>query len=182
MANVKISKLISHALRHEPEKYGLKLDPDGWVYIDDLLLGLRNALGENFTISKTDVESIINFSDKKRHEIVGNKIRSKYGHSIQISLDIESTIPPRNLYHGTKIQNYNNIKLQGLKRMRREFVHLSSEVDQAKKVAERRKGKTIILIIDTQRAVEFGVNFFSREDVWLCKHIPADYISLLSLK
>ena len=29
-----LSKLVSHALRHEPAAYGLKLDADGWVALD----------------------------------------------------------------------------------------------------------------------------------------------------
>ena len=39
---VKLSKTISHALRHKPEEYGLTLDSEGWVPIQELL----HALGQ----------------------------------------------------------------------------------------------------------------------------------------
>ena len=32
----KISKTISYALRHRPDEFGLKLDVEGWVPINDL--------------------------------------------------------------------------------------------------------------------------------------------------
>ncbi len=37
----KISLVISHALRHEPYVYGLVLDENGWVSVDDILSVLR---------------------------------------------------------------------------------------------------------------------------------------------
>ena len=36
-----LSKLVSHALRHEPEAYGLRLDKDGWVSLDTFIAAVR---------------------------------------------------------------------------------------------------------------------------------------------
>ena len=38
---IRLSKRMSKALRHRPERVGLTIDPDGWVPVADLL----NALG-----------------------------------------------------------------------------------------------------------------------------------------
>lgn len=36
---VRISKYLSRHLRHAPERIGLKLEPGGWVAVDELLRG-----------------------------------------------------------------------------------------------------------------------------------------------
>ncbi|MGL5488477.1 MAG: RNA 2'-phosphotransferase, partial [Shewanella sp.] len=33
----KVSRVVSHALRHEPWLYELELDEQGWVTVDDLI-------------------------------------------------------------------------------------------------------------------------------------------------
>ena len=35
--DVKVSKYLAKHLRHSPEELGLKLQPGGWVSVDDLL-------------------------------------------------------------------------------------------------------------------------------------------------
>ncbi|GLH96713.1 hypothetical protein Pa4123_19870 [Phytohabitans aurantiacus] len=40
---VKLSKRMSLALRHAPERFGLALDEGGWVRVDDLLAALDGA-------------------------------------------------------------------------------------------------------------------------------------------
>lgn len=82
MDYVKLSKEISYALRHAPWKYELVLDENGFVPIEQLLHSLNslNEYGRNVT--KEDLEYIISNSDKKRHEIVGDKIRALYGQSV----------------------------------------------------------------------------------------------------
>ena len=37
-----LSRVMSHALRHKPEMYHLKLDSEGWVLIESLLTALRS--------------------------------------------------------------------------------------------------------------------------------------------
>lgn len=80
MDYVKLSKEVSYALRHAPWEYELELDENGFVLIEQLLNSLNslNEYGRNVT--REDLEYIIANSDKKRHEIVGDKIRALYGH------------------------------------------------------------------------------------------------------
>jgi hypothetical protein len=94
-----ISKIISHALRHEPWVYELELDNDGWVDIDNLIKALNNTGNDEINLSV--IYSIIKNSDKPRFEIKGNKIRASYGHSIDHKISHTLTMPPEVLYHGT---------------------------------------------------------------------------------
>ena len=80
----KLSKEISYALRHAPWEYELELDDEGFVPIEQLLHALNE--GGNYVddrpVTQEDLEEIIRTSDKKRYEIVGDRIRALYGHSI----------------------------------------------------------------------------------------------------
>jgi putative RNA 2'-phosphotransferase len=43
VAHADLSRAVSHALRHEPWLYELKLDEAGWAPIDQLLAALRES-------------------------------------------------------------------------------------------------------------------------------------------
>ena len=48
----KLSKIISHALRHKPSLYNLELDNDGWVKIKDLIHSLKELDNNYKKLSK----------------------------------------------------------------------------------------------------------------------------------
>ena len=84
----KLSHILSYALRHNPLKYNLVLDKEGWTSISELLIALslhsydhhrsNRWLGH---IEKQNLEEMIARSDKVRFEISDDKIRALYGHS-----------------------------------------------------------------------------------------------------
>ena len=78
---VRLSKTIAHALRHKPEDYGLTLDAEGWVAVDDLLAALQKRFGARRAVSRADIETIMTESEKQRFEIRDSRIRAFYGHS-----------------------------------------------------------------------------------------------------
>ena len=61
--------------------------------------------------------------------------------------------------------------------MSRQYVHLSEDVETATLVGNRKKGETILLIIDTELAQSQGIKFYiGNEKVWLLDGIPAEFI------
>lgn len=178
MNYIKLSKIVSHALRHEPSFYGLKLDNEGWTDIENLLSSLRNKLSEWGDLSKDDLISMIDHSDKKRHQIQEGKIRAIYGHSVQGKLKKEESLPPEFLFHGTTSDKLLDILDKGILPMERQYVHLSHDEDNAVKVASRRASKGVkILLIESERACKEGVKFYREsEGIWLADKIPSKYI------
>ena len=68
----KLSREVSYILRHNPDKYGITLDSEGWCSVDDLIHKLSETpLWKGLT--RDDLETMIELSDKKRHEIKGEK-------------------------------------------------------------------------------------------------------------
>jgi putative RNA 2'-phosphotransferase len=82
---IKLSRTVSHALRHETWRYGLELDSYGWVHLIDLVVSLRCHRNEWRKLAENDIIEIISKSDKRRFEIYNGKIRALYGHSLPAS-------------------------------------------------------------------------------------------------
>jgi putative RNA 2'-phosphotransferase len=96
-----LSRAISHALRHEPWLYELELDDEGWTSVEAVIVALRHVGQEWGEVSRSDIEAVITRSDKRRHELVGDRIRALYGHSMPGRLRREPANPPEVLFHGT---------------------------------------------------------------------------------
>lgn len=180
MKLTELSKEISYALRHAPHEYELELDEEGFVPIDQLLHAINEGGNYDRTVTKADLEEIIRTSEKKRHEIVGDKIRALYGHSVPQFIKKDEGNPPDVLYHGTTDRAYPEIEKNGLLPMARQYVHMSVDTKMANQVAKRRYGGTVILKIDAKAAVADGIKFYVGNDmVWLANAIPPKYISVL---
>ena len=177
MDYLSLSKIVSHALRHEPEKYGLVLDKNGWVSLKQLVNFLNANFIEWSSLKVSDIEDMIKQSVKIRHEILGGKIRATYGHSTQDKLTKKSAEPPEYLYHGTTLEKLSSIKKQGLKRMQRQYVHLSKDKETALLVAKRWKSAFIILTIKSKEAHRQGIKFYPESNnIWLSDKISSEFI------
>src|SRR5579864_1959338 len=134
----RLSKTMSHALRHKPEQYKLTLDNEGWVPTQDLLVALRQHRNAWHSLTEVDLVEVIRQSEKQRFEIQDGKIRAFYGHSIAEKVEHQPTQPPTVLYHGTTPQAARTIRVEGLRPMKRQYVHLSADKATAIQVARRR--------------------------------------------
>ncbi|WP_324281761.1 RNA 2'-phosphotransferase [Cyanobacterium aponinum UTEX 3221] len=174
--HIKKSKILSLILRHQPEYIDIKLDEKGWVSINELLSGCEK---KGIKISREEIEEIVKTNDKKRFTICKytDKIKANQGHSINVSLNLKCANPPDILYHGTTIKFKDSIIKQGLLKMNRHHVHLSSDIETAKKVGSRH-GKVMILVIDTKKMTEDGYKFYlSENNIWLVDQVPSIYFS-----
>jgi putative RNA 2'-phosphotransferase len=172
-----LSKEISYALRHSPQQYGIVLDEQGWTSVDLLIESLKGQERFKF-LSLSDIEKMIQKSEKKRHEICDGKIRALYGHSIKEKIMREPIKPPDVLYHGTARRFTQSIFDVGLVSKRRQYVHLSEDTNTAETVGKRRDEKPIVLKINAKQAWDDGVLFYwGNDNIWLADYIPAKYIT-----
>ena len=103
-------------------------------------------------------------------------IRANQGHSIPVDVELEELAPPEFLYHGTSEKFSASIKLQGLLKKSRLYVHLSSDVETAEKVG-RRHGVPKIFLVESGKMFRDGYKFFcSVNGVWLTEHVPMIYL------
>ena len=180
MDYLKLSKEISYALRHAPWEYELELDEKGFVPVVQLLDALNEGGGYSRDVTVEDLESIVHNSDKKRHEIIGDRIRAIYGHSIPGKVNYDSSTPPVILYHGTARKFTERIMAEGLKPMSRQYVHLSTDVDTALQVGLRRDSSPVLFEVDAESARIDGLDFYRGNDkVWLADEVPPQYLQLI---
>ena len=171
-----ISKLISLVLRHKPEAIGINLDRNGWVPVDELIKKINES---GTSLTPDTLRKVVDTNDKQRFSFNEDltKIRANQGHSVDIDLELKSVKPPEILYHGTAEKFVDSILKEGIIKQRRQFVHLSVQIDTANSVGSRH-GKPIILSIDAKSMAEDGFDFFISENgVWLTEEVPAKYIS-----
>lgn len=173
---VRISKLLSLGLRHEPAALGVTLDRAGWAEVDAVLLGL-SARGE--AVTAEELEEIVASSDKQRFAISpdGATIRANQGHSVDVDLGLAPRTPPEMLFHGTSRAFLASILEAGLERRARTHVHLSADERTAEIVARRRKGDIVILRVRARALCESGEPFFQSENgVWLTERVPPAFL------
>jgi len=174
----RISKYMSYLLRHNPED--LKIDNEGFVQLNELLSKVKARYP---VADRKLLMSIIHESDRKRFEIVDDKMRALYGHTIDVKMNLREDNQVIVLYHGTTPEAACEIMKTGLKPMRRKWVHLSPTKEIAFEVGKRRTRIPAILTIDVLKARSNGIKFYKATDkVYLCQHVPAKYIRMCAFR
>jgi len=176
MNRVKVSKLMAYILRHSPGEFGLKPDREGFVPLDELLKALRAVYPD---VTEDFVREIVKRDPKGRYEIRGGKIRARYGHSFKVKLDHEEDTESRVLYHGTPRRNLPRIMREGLRPMRRQFVHLSTSREEAIETGRRHGRDVVLLIIDADCLRRKGLRVYKAgKHVRIVERVPPECIIL----
>lgn len=165
---MKESKRLAYLLRHSNLP-----DYNGWVKVSVVL----GTLGE----SLQDLQQIVESDNKGRFEFAEDKssVRALYGHSINVDLGLEPTIPPLVLYHGTAEKYIDSIMKEGLRPRKRNFVHLSETIDMAKQVGTRH-GSPVVLSIDIEAMISAGYKFYKAPNgIWLTGDILPKFLKVV---
>lgn len=175
-SDVKLGKFLSLVLRHNPDAAGISLDEHGWADVQELLAGVRRSGRQ---INMETLERIVRENNKQRYSFNTDhtKIRANQGHSLQVDVELTAVHPPRYLYHGTAARFLPAIQQEGIKKMSRQYVHLSGDFQTAL-VVGRRHGSPVVVTINAEAMTHDGVTFYLSENgVWLCEYVAPVYFS-----
>lgn len=179
----RLSKFCSLVLRHAPHDFGLDPDERGAVPLADLLDVVR-GVRRHAEATADDLREMVRTSDKQRYELYPaegeqpERIRARYGHSYQ-QVEYEPATPPAELWHGTGSAALEAILADGLKPMSRQYVHLTDDVEIARLVGQRHKGKLTLLRVDATAAHAAGVVFHNPGPrVFLCGPLAATFLAV----
>ena len=184
----KLSKFLALILRHQPERFGLVLDEEGWAPLSevmDILHGLPNFRWA----TKADVMTVVDGGEsngssgldieKRRFEVAEGCIRARYGHSVAQPIRYEPCVPPATLYHGTSPDALEAIRREGLEPMERQYVHLSPDPETATRVGARHDDRPLVLAVRAADAHAAGIAFHQAdESVYLARHVPAEFLEI----
>ena len=172
------SRFISLILRHKPQVIGITLDEHGWADVKELIDGVNRS--EGHYLDQELLEEIVRTDEKQRYSFNEDHslIRANQGHSIPVDVELEKRTPPDILWHGTGEKYVASIKEGGLLPKTRLYVHLSSDMETAKKVGSRH-GKPVVFRVDCRQMEQDGYAFFlSANNIWLAKEVPAAYLTM----
>lgn len=171
----KLSRRLSWLLRHGANEAGLPMDAAGWVTLSDLRAHTR--------VSRTALERCVADNDKRRYEVVGNRIRACQGHSTEgtpvtaEALEASWTEVHRAelLFHGTTPEAVPQIATSGaLLPMARTHVHLAGQPDD--KVGKR-ANVGVLLVVDPGALTAAGRRVYqSPNGVFLVRDVPWDCV------
>lgn len=174
---VRLSKFLSYALRHDPTAVGLEMDGGGWVDLEQLF---RAAEHEGYRLDADRLRALMSESEKDRFELGPDedRVRATYGHTVDVDPGLEPADPPARLYHGTARSSLPSIRREGLRPRGRNYVHLSTSREEARRVGARH-GRPVVLTIRTEKLDAPDRSFFrSADGVWLTGPVPPDFLVL----
>jgi len=174
---VATSKLLSYVLRHRPDSIGLALDANGWAGVELLLAQLAAA---GHAVDRPLLDRVVVANDKQRFAFSadGTRIRASQGHSVAVDLALPPSAPPDVLHHGTATRFMKSILASGLRASGRNHVHLSVDIESARRVGARH-GFPAVLRVDAQRMQADGMVFYCADNgVWLTEAVLPRYLAI----
>lgn len=179
-AKARLVRTLAHALRHEPEKHGLRLDKAGWADLEAMLRSLRKRSVHWRRLGREDLEWFVNGDRSERFECRGNRIRALYGHTVRHVRTAAAQTPPATLYHATTTATVAAILKSGLHPMGRRHVHLTSDVRYARQVGRAKSCDWTLLAIDALRASAEGTRFFlANHHIWQTAFVAPRFLHVM---
>jgi putative RNA 2'-phosphotransferase len=169
-ATTRLSKRLSWLLRHGAGEAELDMDAAGWVPVAQVLAALR--------IGRADLDEAVRANDKRRLQLVGDRVRACQGHSLvgmpvtQDALEASwgTVTPSRSLWHGTSVGAVPGIAARGLLPGRRSHVHLAEDADSH---VGKRLHVDLLLEVSPHALAEHGLRVFQAPNsVLLVRHVP----------
>jgi putative RNA 2'-phosphotransferase len=144
------------------------MDKHGYVQLEQLVA--------NTKLTITQVLNAVDKDSKQRYLVKDGAIKAQQGHSIPVELELEESVPPEILFHGTTTKAIASIRQNGLQACTRNHVHLSEDLETATTVGARH-GKPTVLRIKALAAFNSGQKFYKTgNNVWLTSHILPGFI------
>ncbi|NBI66877.1 RNA 2'-phosphotransferase [Pseudoflavonifractor sp. 60] len=176
-SDIRLGRFLSLVLRHDPGAAGIVLDEHGWADVKELLDGV-NRSGRRMDMET--LERIVQENNKQRYAFNEShtKIRANQGHSIGVDVELKQKQPPQYLYHGTATRFLPSIHREGIRKMSRQYVHLSGDFETALAVGKRH-GIPVVVTVEAAAMARDGVVFYRSENgVWLCEHVAPKYFAV----
>lgn len=164
----RLSKSMSHLLRHHGPKKDVPVDEFGFAVMDDLARALE--------VDTSSLLAVAEHPGEPRFEVRDGFIRALYGHSLNVKIDgVIKVGPPTILFHGSNWGTIDKIIAEGLKPMSRRMVHLTNNASEAISVAER-KGAALLLSIDYSDNEEPVA-----EGIWVAPEVAPERLQIVNI-
>ncbi|HYK92505.1 MAG TPA: RNA 2'-phosphotransferase [Thermoplasmata archaeon] len=173
-----LGRVMTGILRHFPEKYGLTMEPHGWIELPKLVQAIAGHHRGYHWLRPHHLVAIAESDPKGRYEVKEDRIRATYGHTLEVDLDLPTDRIPDELYFPVTAEEVSIVLEVGLKPSDRKKVHLSKTAADAKAAGSVRTPEPVILAIDAKRARAEGIVIMQAgKTVYLVDQVPASFLS-----
>ena len=177
----RLGRIMALVLRHAPEKFGLEMDLNGWVNMNDFAVAVQNKNRRMHWIRQHHFQAITEVDEKGRYEFKGGMVRATYAHSVDIELDLPTDDIPDVAFFPVERGQEDEILGIGLLPGDRRHVHLSRTFEGAWEAGSVHHDLPVIIEVDCIRAVTDGYTFHrAGHRVILVEEVPPAYISIVS--
>jgi putative RNA 2'-phosphotransferase len=173
-----LGRVMTGILRHFPEKYGLTMDPHGWVELPALVQAINQHHRGYHWLRVHHLVGIAESDAKGRYEVKEDRIRATYGHTLEVDLDLPTENIPDELFFPVTPEEAPIVLEVGLKPSDRKKVHLSRTAEDARAAGSVRTPEPIILVVDARKARAEGLVIMQAgKTVFLANEVPPGYLA-----
>ncbi|XP_060532422.1 tRNA 2'-phosphotransferase 1-like isoform X2 [Cylas formicarius] len=160
-----LSKALSWILRHKAVEKNIKINEEGFIRVQDFLS--HKKFRGKYNID--DIKRVVATNDKQRFTLRTYngilEICADQGHSLNFirASHLTPITSPQTIQvlHGTYIQNWKFIRIQGLSRMRRNHIHFAKGLPGDKQILSgMRRNCQIVIYINLELALRDGLKFY----------------------
>jgi putative RNA 2'-phosphotransferase len=175
-----LGRVLTGILRHFPDRYGLTMEPHGWVSLPAIVRSVSQRHPAYHWLRVQHLVAISETDAKGRYEVRDDRVRATYGHTVEVDLDLPTENIPDHLYFPVTIEEAGIVLEVGLKPSDRKRVHLSKTAGDAHAAGSVRTPDPVILEVDTRRARDAGLVIMrAGKTVYLVDQVPPEYLSRL---
>jgi len=176
----RLSRFLALVLRHRAPQFDLEMDDEGFVYIDDLLDLIDERQRSLDWVEAEHIEELARRGGgRHRFEVKGDQVRATYGHSFHRPIRYPAVEPPENLYIGVGKSKMGELRRDGLRPDRRQYVHLSESEEEAREVGQHHADDVSVVVVRAREAHEAGIPFYHpTEGIFLTPKVAPQYMNL----
>jgi putative RNA 2'-phosphotransferase len=172
-----LGRVLTGILRHFPDRYGLAIDPHGWVSLPEIVRAIARRHPSYHWLRVPHLVAIAETDAKGRYEVRDDRVRATYGHTLEVDLDLPTENIPDHLYFPVTSDEATIVLEVGLRPSDRRKVHLSKTADDARAAGKVRTPDPIILEVDARRARDEGLVIMQAgKTVYLVDQVPAELL------
>jgi putative RNA 2'-phosphotransferase len=175
-----LGRVMTGVLRHFPEKYGLAVDPRGWIELPALVQAIAGHHRGYHWLRVHHLVAIAESDPKGRYEVRDDRVRATYGHTLDVDLDLPTENVPDQLYFPVTPEEAPIVLEVGLKPTDRKRVHLSRTAQDARAAGSVRTPDPVILEVDARKARLDGIVIMQAgKTVFLVDTVPSEYLKAM---
>ena len=172
-----LGRVLTGILRHFPDRYGLSVDPHGWIELSAIARAITQRHPVYRWLKPQHLIAIAETDGKGRYEIRDDRIRATYGHTLEVDLDLPTEDIPEHLYYPVTAEEAAIVLEVGLRPSDRRKVHLSKTALDAVAAGKVRTPEPIVLEVDVTRAQKEGIVIMrAGKTVFLADRIPPELL------